>query len=1000
MTPTSKARRPSRPPVAVWLDRSGDLLAASRLVRLEPDDRYHVTDGRVPLTAKGLARCGVLVIAGHGLATYSRQQMDAIARFVRRGGGLLLAGSAGFFERYAGRPAGEMAVATVARRFGIEFLSPGQAGGRPGVDIDLVRGYPPGSIRLRRCPPLRGLRKADVFLRQWSPLRCRRRGAILLAHRRTGEPAAVSVRFGRGRVVAVGGTSILERSHRLCRSLIDHIASGRSAAKGAKELPWEALPPYRTRRSGRIEVRYPPGAAGRAAKVLKIARKLVPHFDSMVPAKDPRTWRIELSGGCASRAEWGTGPAPLIHLGAEAPEENLTFALGACLIRALAWNSRAGEVLWGTVLESPALEQFAGLTAMQLAGFGQAAEPLGAALERHSRRRLKGIDAGWFYGAGIDAPGLWIWRELARRFGEDILRRFFKAVPKKLDRSATPPAVFTQLDLLIHFLSRAAKADLYPWFAALGATVHPLPRRRFGGKDFKRGVRRYLLRRVADAGAAASERADAVEAIIASQEKDKQPLGAAARQLRSAHAALRLAAATRLLRAGDARGSGALEALAAGRDDEPIVAVAALNLVERGRREAGDRLAKLAGRMDPRFQLDAGYQLGRIGHRRGGRFSLAGVARAHGSSAARLETRHRGALQVFPTVNGQHVANIFSVDVVAHMPHNTHFSMLYVDWVHTSAKYRRKGLSRLAMQRTMADPMLRRCACAGLHTGTRNVAHAMYRSFGFVDAPPGEHLICRLDAAPRPIRQKGVTVRPCRDGDEKAMPRLFNAFACESFATGKARPGRPAPGSICLLARRGRRPVGYLTADLRGKEQATISAMALDRKAKPDQTARALISRFHPDLAERGVKGVRVWYAAPALAPFLQPLGYRTEKSGGIAMIALQNLPQFFREISGLLERRLAKTDFSGTVAIRGERHRAALRVDSGRVAVPARLPARADITLSGSDDTITRIVTGIASPFEAYLQIDLRISPMLTEKTQNMLEALFPRLEVHAWLW
>ena len=245
---------------------------------------------------------------------------------------------------------------------------------------------------------------------------------------------------------------------------------------------------------------------------------------------------------------------------------------------------------------------------------------------------------------------------------------------------------------------------------------------------------------------------------------------------------------------------------------------------------------------------------------------------------------------------------------------------------------------------------------------------------------------------------------PTRRGFLKTVGLGAAALAVSSrvsaFATGKAHPKRLPPGSIALLARRGRKAVGYITAELRGKEEATISAMAVDRKAKPDQIARALLGRLHRDLAKRRVKRVRVWPAAAALARFLQPLGYRSEKTGGIGLIAVQNLPQFFREISPLLERRLGETGWSGTVAVRGEKHRAALKIDNGRVAVLSRIPARPDVTLSGTDETITEIVTGIETPFEAYLQVKLRIEPMLTAKAQDMLEKLLPRLEVHTWLW
>jgi len=108
----------------------------------------------------------------------------------------------------------------------------------------------------------------------------------------------------------------------------------------------------------------------------------------------------------------------------------------------------------------------------------------------------------------------------------------------------------------------------------------------------------------------------------------------------------------------------------------------------------------------------------------------------------------------------------------------------------------------------------------------------------------------------------------------------------------------------------------------------------------------------------------------------------------------LINLPQFLEEIAPLLERRLEKRDWTGTIALCGETHRAALAVRGHRVVVSRRLPARADIALEGSDRAITQVVAGIESPLEPYLQLDLRITPALNRHALKLLETLFPRLE------
>ncbi|KPK84627.1 MAG: hypothetical protein AMJ81_05135, partial [Phycisphaerae bacterium SM23_33] len=588
------------------------------------------------------------------------------------------------------------------------------------------------------------------------------------------------------------------------------------------------------------------------------------------------------------------------------------------------------------------------------------------------------------------------WRELQRRYGDDFLKRLFAAVPPKLDRPAAPWVVFTELDVVIHFLSRAAGTDLFGWFAELGSTVHPLPPARWGGQTFKEGVRRSLRRLLADPQAPASERAAALDALAADQGQAKRPLGRAARQLRSPDPAARLAAATRLLRAGDPRAPSALEQIAKSRKDKALSAVAALQLVGRGNPGPANRLAELAEHMDHRFQLDAGYRLARLGHRRAGRFSPAGIARRRGRGAVRLQTRYQGEVMVFPVVDGQPVANIFSGDVVGHMPGNTHISMFFVYWVHTDAKARRKGLSRLAMQRSLEDARARRCSCASLGTGTRNVAHAMYRSFGFVDAPPGRQLTCRLAKAPRPAARKGIRVRGYRRGDEAAMARLFNERYLQTGAVARRRPTALGQADLALLADRARRLTGYLVARTHD-DGATIHDMAVAKDRRQHDTAAALVGRLHRDLAGRGVKQVTA--RGEFLAPLLQPLGYRGEETGGVGMIALLSLPQFLREISPLLERRLARAAWSGTVSLLGLKHRAALSIHAGRVAALPRPPRHADINLAGSDETITRIVAGIQTPFEAYLQLDLKIAPALTEKTTQLLETLFPRLEMFQWM-
>jgi len=708
--------------------------------------------------------------------------------------------------------------------------------------------------------------------------------------------------------------------------------------------------------------------------------------------KKEETWRIELDPSCTSMRRW-RGPAPPLCLGTDVSDAELAFVIGNQMGLGAGLGHAADNMLGGTVLGRRAVADLLGVETMRLAGFDAEAEQLAAALEHESRRRAKGLDLGRYYPEGDDPPGFWVWQELAKRYGADILKRFAQAIPKKFNWSAAPGQAFTALDLALHFLGKAAQTDLYGWFASLGATVHPLPRARFGSAAFKQQVGRSLLRRLKDRDATASERMDACEALVARQESEKRSLRYAAQQLKLRAPAARLVGAAWLVRIRDRRAYACLWQLAERNDDPTLAAIAALLLAETGVRKAAGRLVRLAQTLDHRFQLAAGRRLARLGHPEASRFTLAGIRRADGRKAARLDVRHEGEVRVFPIVDGHRVANVFSGEEPGHMPGNTHVSMFFVHWVHAARKFRRRGLTRLAMEQTFKQVRDLGYSCAGLDTGTRNPAHALYRSFGFVDTGVGRQLTHNLEhEAPR-TRLKGVTVRLYRPGDEVAMARLFNTCHGDRLNVARRRPARIVGGSVALLAHRGRKLAGYVTVG-RHLEHATICELAVAPGDKREGIAAVLMGALHRRLRKQGAKRITVYHAGTSLQPLLGPLGYAERLTGGVDMFALLDLPKFLDEITPLLERRLRKIDWSGTIAICGEEHRAALTIRDGRVAVRRRLPARADITLAGADATITRMVVGRCTPYEPYLQLDLKISPSLGLQARGLLETLFPRVE------
>jgi ribosomal protein S18 acetylase RimI-like enzyme len=743
-----------------------------------------------------------------------------------------------------------------------------------------------------------------------------------------------------------------------------------------------------------VEFRYSPAVADRLPLVRRLVRKIVPGLEAMVNAEKPGNWCVELAPSCVSFVDrWWRGPAPVVRLGVDASDAELAYALGRHIMEPIMWRHPASRMLYDTSLGDEAVKRYTGLAAMRWTGFEHEAERLAEALERDSRRRYGSIDAAFYYPHGAESPGFWLWRALERQHGGGLVKRLFKAVPKKIDWEVAPSAVFTSLDRAVHFLNKATRADVAPWFEQLGATVHRLPRARWGSKGFKQGVRRAMARQLRDSSQPASERADALYALIECQHRDKRPLATAARQLRSTDPATHLLGSALLARMRDPRGTHCLRALAATRTDKALAALAALMLVDEGCGAAAARLARLAEGLDHRFQLLVGHQLERLGHRRAERFTLGGIRRADGPKAARIDVEYNGELKVFPTVDGVRAANIFSAEDVGHLPGNTHVRRWFVHWVHTAGKFRRRGLARRAMQRTLEDPRARRCSCATLGTGTRNTAHALYRSFGFVDIRVGDDLQRDLEHEQPRVRAKGIRVRAYRPGDEGAIARLFEACYGDCFGAERKRPTRLAGGPTVLLAHKGRKLVAAVSAFVSDKE-AYVYDLAVAPGKKREEVVGPLMARLHARLSKSGAKNAMVWRAAEMLGPLLQPLGYVSRKRGGVGMFKLIDLPQFLEEVAPLLERRLAKSDWTGTVALCGETHRAGLTIRKGRVTVQRRPAARAGIRLEGTDAAITRVVAGIDSPFEPYLQLDLEIAPALNRRFLELLETLFPRLQ------
>ena len=158
-----------------------------------------------------------------------------------------------------------------------------------------------------------------------------------------------------------------------------------------------------------------------------------------------------------------------------------------------------------------------------------------------------------------------------------------------------------------------------------------------------------------------------------------------------------------------------------------------------------------------------------------------------------------------------------------------------------------------------------------------------------------------------------------------------------------------------------------------------------------------LMCALHNDLMAAGTKRTRWWRSQDAfIDQLLHGLGYASRMDDGVEMFGLVNLPQLLDEIGSLLEARLGRSEYrgwTGEIALVGEEHRAGLRIDAGKVQAVSEPSDLAHIRLTTDDRTLTEIIVGRRTVFEAYLQIDLAVEPSMNRDLRGLTDALFPKV-------
>ena len=1016
--------------IQILIDTSRDTGWSDGLIRIEPDSIYLTTNNCDYLSEAVLKNYDVLTICSNTSLKYTDAELQLIQKFVENGGGLLLASSTSRFERDVREPISELGINHVASLFGARFLPLPEGQGEMDIDANPLRGYTKKNLRFTDHEIVNGLGIDDLGLTYCGILNTPTESSVFLEHSETGEPIGACLHFGSGRILLINTQLFQTEKHPVSQKFIDWLGINReetpqqkpSFATGNQTIPDEIPIEEQVREDGKIKIFYTHFVSDHVDTCMTFAKKLAKEMLAKFPEGEKIDWEIDLTPSCIHEYDVGWTKASVMTIGACVSPPRLAYALGVEASELLAHKTPFGKVT-ELIFDGEGLPFFFGIWAMELLGFETEAAEMLAEAEQQFRENTQAeepIDIARVYEQRYRKP-IWILKVLLEKYGDDLFVRLTEVLSEKSSDTEKnmPHTTFSSVDRLIYYLSRAVSEDLFPWFEEIGTTVHRLPLLPNDSDEFVTEVRKHLNGMIRDTTADTSDRIDALDSLLEIADDSEHTISALVAKLDALDRYERLTAAAKLINSCDKRAVKVLEELTVETGDDGLVAMAVLMLVRSGRAEGTvDQLVEIAPHQDYRYQLETGYLLAKIDHPAAEVFSYEELTDENGIPLLTMDVRRNMEtmdvkrttdLHLHPMIAGYRVAVCNLHLHTHHFPHNTHAPGTYVGWVHTNPKYRRKGLARWIFSASMSHELVRRYSCISLHTGTENTAHGMYRSFGFVDGFVAKEFIKTLEYEQTKVVE-GLVVRPYSQGDEVAMARVFNAFHADQVELRPRRAERHRTSEIWLiyLAEKEGKVLGYVQARCDEKENASIREFCLRPQPSKNTThsesfleevGTSLLCALHNELVKRDYKKISWGPEGEVEKNYVRKLfhnfGYTSTAAGWVWMFKILNLPMLLRELSPLLSKRLSESDdykgWQGTIGIKGSEHRASLTIKNDEIRVSDEVSEGAGICLSTDDDTITRFILGIVSPYAAYLQNQLHITPTVNSSVIGLLGTLFP---------
>ena len=1002
--------------IRILVDTSRDTGWSDGLVRIEPDSIYQTTKNRDYLSrgevTSPLQNYDVLTICSNTQLKYTEAELLLLREFVENGGGLLLATSTSWFERDVREPISELGINQVASLFGARFLPLPEGQGEMDTDANPLRGYAKENLRLTDHEIVDGLEIDDLGLTSSGILDIPADGNVFLEPTETAEPVGACLHFGSGRVLLINTQLFQYENHPVSGKFIDWLGINRvSLTTDTETIPDEIPIEEQVKEDGKIKIFYTHFVEEHVDTCAAYAKKLAKEMLSKFPEGEKIKWKIDLTPSAVHEHGFGWEDS-VMTIGACVSPSRLAYAFGFEASGLLADKTpfgKAKDILFD------GFQFFFGIWAMRLLGFEEEAAEMLAKVEQQFRENAEVeevIDIAKVYEQRTHKP-IWILKTLLDKYGDDLFVRLTEMFSGKRDDTEKnmPRTTFSQIDSLIYYLSRSVGENLFPWFEEIGTTVHPLPLLPNDSDEFVAEIRGHLNRMIRNTTADASDRIDAINSLFEIAEESEHEISTLVAKLDASDRYERLIAAAKLARGCDERAAKVLEELTVETEDDGLVAMAVLMLVRNGRgSEVVDRLVEIAPRQDHRYQLETGYLLAKIGHPATEKFSYEGLVEKNSALVLTMDVKRNGGFHLYPSIAGYRVAICNVILHTHHFPHNTHAPGTYVSWVHTTSKYRRKGFARWAFGAAMSHELIRQYSCVSLHTGTYNDAHGMYRNFGFVDGLMTREFTKALQHERTKVVE-GLVVCPYKPGDEVAMASVLNAFYADRVERRprRAERRRTSETRVIYLAEKDGDLLGYVQAQCYEKTK-SVSITEFCLKPQPsegsthpegflEEVGAALLCALHNELVKREYKRIRYEPEAEGDKDYVRTLfhnfGYTSSDADWVWMFKIVNLPMLLGELSPLLSKRLNKSnaykDWQGTISIKGSEHQASLTIRDGGIHVSEEVSEDTGIQLSTDDDTITRFILGVISPYAAYSQNQLRVAPTVNSSIMGMLGTIFP---------